>query len=398
MACCTPAPDTAPRGSRRRRLWDLDHSSHCPLVGVALPLATLRRLTCKALPHCTDLSDYEVHATAVHACGQRSPLAELLQAELDTRYARDIQRFRAAKSTAAVAELWLAALREGDVPAAFWAALTHPQCDTDVQDAMGKDLHMFQHQAGAGVRLEMARFQALVEENGVLGRELGRVQERITRVVAERSSTIEHLQSQLLQARAAVLAKDSHIVFLQQDMHALQAMVPQLQEVQRLQQRLHRQTQHTQTLQAQNAALRRDLAQAQRTASAAPASCNPVRCPQAQATPPQAAPMDLQHKVVLCVGGRTGNVASYRNVVEGVGARFAHHDGGLEDNVGVLDANLAAADLVICQTGCISHNAYWRVKDFCKRTGKRCLFVENASASSLERGLAEVALPTGDAP
>ena len=103
--------------------------------------------------------------------------------------------------------------------------------------------------------------------------------------------------------------------------------------------------------------------------------------------------MNLQHKVVLCVGGRTGNVAGYRSVVERVGARFAHHDGGLEDNVSVLDASLASADLVICQTGCISHNAYWRVKDHCKRTGKRCVFVENASTTSLERGLAEVTLP-----
>ncbi|TAG33072.1 MAG: DUF2325 domain-containing protein [Polaromonas sp.] len=85
--------------------------------------------------------------------------------------------------------------------------------------------------------------------------------------------------------------------------------------------------------------------------------------------------------------------SNYRDVVERVGGKFAHHDGGVEDNASVLDANLAAADLVICQTGCISHNAYWRVKDFCKRTGKRCVFVENPSASSLERGLAQIAIP-----
>ncbi len=95
----------------------------------------------------------------------------------------------------------------------------------------------------------------------------------------------------------------------------------------------------------------------------------------------------LDQKAVLCVGGRSGNIANYRDIIERVGGRFAHHDGGLEDNQNLLDASLAAADLVICQTGCISHNAYWRVKDFCKRTGKRCVFVENPSASSLARGL-----------
>jgi hypothetical protein len=107
----------------------------------------------------------------------------------------------------------------------------------------------------------------------------------------------------------------------------------------------------------------------------------------------QAEAVRLHQKMVLCVGGRSGNIANYRDVVERVGGRFAHHDGGLEDNASALDANLAAADLVICQTGCISHNAYWRVKDFCKRTGKQCVYVENPSASSLERGLALVSTP-----
>ncbi|MBI3711682.1 MAG: DUF2325 domain-containing protein, partial [Burkholderiales bacterium] len=97
--------------------------------------------------------------------------------------------------------------------------------------------------------------------------------------------------------------------------------------------------------------------------------------------------LQLQQRNVLCVGGRSGNVSSYRDLIERVGGRFIHHDGGMEDNSSLLESSLAAADLVICQTGCISHSAYWRVKEFCKRTGKRCVFVENPSVSSLARGL-----------
>ena len=90
---------------------------------------------------------------------------------------------------------------------------------------------------------------------------------------------------------------------------------------------------------------------------------------------------------MLCVGGRTASVPAYRQVIEKTGGRFLHHDGGEEDNPNQLDNTLAAADLVICQTGCISHDAYWRVKDHCKRTGKRCVFVDTPSRSSLERAL-----------
>lgn len=96
---------------------------------------------------------------------------------------------------------------------------------------------------------------------------------------------------------------------------------------------------------------------------------------------------ELRDKSVLCVGGRTASVPTYRQLVEYTGGRFSHHDGGEEDSASQLEASLAAADLVICQTGCISHGAYWRVKDHCKRTGKRCVFVDRPSASSLARCL-----------
>ena len=124
----------------------------------------------------------------------------------------------------------------------------------------------------------------------------------------------------------------------------------------------------------------------------APAPVLPVAAPasEPQPAPPVAQPVRLVNRSILCVGGRSGNVPVYRSMIEQVGAQFAHHDGGLEDSSGLLDASLAAADLVICQTGCISHGAYWRVKDHCKRTGTQCVFVDNPSASSLARTLREV--------
>jgi hypothetical protein len=101
-------------------------------------------------------------------------------------------------------------------------------------------------------------------------------------------------------------------------------------------------------------------------------------------------PAPLEDRAVLCVGGRTASVPLYRHIIERTGGRFLHHDGGEEESVAKLDATLGAADLVICQTGCISHNAYWRVKDYCKRTGKQCVFVDNPGTASLKRALSEL--------
>ena len=377
---CQPSHMTPPLvGSRRKRLWDLEHLCHCPLVGVSLPMDTLRRLVNKALGGNAVANDYEVHAGAVSECARRSKLSELMQAELDARYAREIQNFKLAKSSLAVAELWITYLSAGDVAGAFWAGLTHPRCDEPLQEAMCKDLHMFQHQAGAGVRLEIVRFNALADENGVLSRELAKVQERMTRVMGQKSCEMERMTTELMQARAAVISKDSRIAFLTQDLEALQASIPQLEDKQRLQKRVDQMTIRQTELEAQNAELRRKVAAAdrvstERVAERVAAGLALLEMPTPEDKPAlQAQPitLHLHHKVVLCVGGRSGNLANYRDVVERVGGRFTHHDGGVEDNVSVLDANLAAADLVICQTGCISHNAYWRVKDFCKRTGKQ---------------------------
>lgn len=390
--CCPATVHVVARntGSRRRRLWELDHSCHCPLVGVSLPIDTLRRLVSKALGGSAVANDFEVHAGAVSECARRCKLAELMQAELDTRYVREILAFRVAKSALAVAELWGMYLKVGDVAGAFWAALSHPRCDRSLQEALCRDLHMFQHQAGAGVRLEIARFNALADENAVLARELAKVQERITRAMSEKTTEIDRLQARLVQVRAEAIAKDSQLSFLTQDLKALRATVPHLEERQRLQQRLEQMAQRYEVLDTQNAAIRHKLAHAARAAFAIDRHEEATPGDDYKATNRPSVVIALHERVVLCVGGRSGNVANYRDVVERVGGQFTHHDGGLEDSANVLDANLAAADLVICQTGCISHNAYWRVKDFCKRTGKRCVFVENPSTSSLERGLAQM--------
>lgn len=58
---------------------------------------------------------------------------------------------------------------------------------------------------------------------------------------------------------------------------------------------------------------------------------------------------------------------------------------GQGDTSAVLEESLCAADLVICQTGCLSHGDYWRVRDHCRRTGKTCVMVEQPEALRIVR-------------
>lgn len=385
--CSSSLP--ANKGSRRRKLWELPHPCHCPVVGVCLPLATLRQLVNKALGGKAMADDYEVHIGAVAECTKRHRLSELLHKELETRYAASVQAFRGAKDARAVADLWAEAVRHGDLPGAFWASLTHPRCDEVLQEVVLRDMHMLQHQTGVALRMDRGRFNDLVKENGVLARELGRIQQRCTRVIAEKAAELERFQALLLQQRALVVSQESRIAFLLQDLAQLKGALPDYETAARLRRKVEQLVARQAELEAQNAALRQQLGDAQRALRDKDAAGLAAQ-PQGHAGKESPVTLHLGAKTVLCVGGRHGNVANYREVIEKAGGHFAYHDGGLEDKPAALDAVLAAADLVICQTGCISHNAYWRVKDFCKRTGKQCVFVENPSTSSLARSLQQV--------
>ncbi|WP_222428769.1 DUF2325 domain-containing protein [Denitratisoma sp. DHT3] len=353
----------------------------------------LRHLVNKALGGKAIADDYEVHVGAVAECTQRNRLSELLQKDLEARYARAIHAFKAAKNTKAVADLWADAVLRGDVAGAFWATLTHPCCDEVLQEVVLRDMHMLQHQAGAAVRIDVTKFNALIKENGVLTRELGKAQERCTRVISEKSVEIEKLNAQLMQQRAIAINQESRISFLTQDLEQLKSSLPDFENASRLRKKFEQLTARQAELEAHNAQLRQQLGEMQRSPSPREKESTLVLAAERQSDAVKEVPITfhLREKTVLCVGGRNGNVANYRDVIERAGGHFAHHDGGLEDNQGALDSVLAAADLVICQTGCISHNAYWRVKDFCKRTGKQCVFVENPSTSSLTRSLQQIA-------
>jgi hypothetical protein len=88
----------------------------------------------------------------------------------------------------------------------------------------------------------------------------------------------------------------------------------------------------------------------------------------------------LREKSVLCVGDDAMALMLTRKVVEMAGGRYLGHCGGESTDGDTLEASLVAADLVICQTGCVSHGAYWRVKDHCTRTGKQCVLVDKPEA------------------
>jgi hypothetical protein len=370
-------------------LWELDDHAQCPVLGVCLPIGALRRIVRKASAGAASDDDYELHCEAVAASKQRTRLAEAVHKELERRYALDVGRAAQAKTVAALTAWWQEAATSKHLAGALWAVLTHPRCTPELERRALGEVHMLQHQVGMATRVDAARVDALMDENAVLARELAAAQQRSTRQAAEQARLIEQLQATVVRLRGELAGRETLLAQAKEQLRELEDAAPQLRsrfelarENQLLLERVH---------ELQRSLLRwQQQAERECRAAKAMAESEPSDpgAPAVNAAVPAPARVTLRNRAVLCVGGRAASVPFYRQLVERSGARFMHHDGGDENSTAQLDATLAAADLVICQTGCISHGAYWRVKDHCKRTGKQCLFVESPSRAGLERALA----------
>lgn len=178
-----------------------------------------------------------------------------------------------------------------------------------------------------------------MQEHAVLLRAYARVQERCSRLLVEQAALVERLEAQIVRLRGALVARDSAIAIVREEL-AVRAAV----------------------------------------GGALPKRLNTLLSPDRRRhlmapPPPPHVPADLREKAVLCVGQEEEAPSLARQLVEIAGGRYLHHDGGDNADDPALEASLRAADLVICQTGCVSHGAYWRVQDHCRRTGKPCVLV-----------------------
>lgn len=211
-------------------------------------------------------------------------------------------------------------------------------------------------------------FDDLAREHRVLIHQYGRAQSRCSELVATQAEQIRQLQSQVMQLRAAVIVRDTALAFAREDHAAIEMAIPGLPKRVLLARQVEMLTQRIEMLMRERVQKEADL----------PIAAEHIM------------PADLNEKSVLCVGQDAMDMSATRQMIEKAGGRYLHHDGCNADNEEALEASLVGADLVICQTGCISHNAYWRVKDHCKRTGKQCVLIDQPQAINFVRDLPEI--------
>ena len=213
--------------------------------------------------------------------------------------------------------------------------------------------------------------QNLQREHAALLAAYGQAQAHCSRLLAAQAARILYLESEAMRLRAAVILRDTALAWAREDRKALETSIPGLPRRVALARSVTQLMERVQTL------MRERLAW-QGRAGAAARELETLAEPPAWRPAPSA--VMLREKAVLCVGEDAVALALTRKMVELAGGRYLGHDGGADADGDTLEASLVAADLVICQTGCVSHGAYWRVKDHCTRTGKQCVLVDKPEA------------------
>jgi len=226
--------------------------------------------------------------------------------------------------------------------------------------------------------------QTLQREHAALLAAYGHAQTHCSQLLSAQAARILHLEAEAMRLRAALIVRDTALAWSRADRAALEASIPGLPKRVALARRVAHLVERVQTLMRERLAWQDGISQARAKSTAPLADTSAVR-----ASGTAVAAVALREKSVLCVGEDAMALMLTRKVVEMAGGRYLGHSGGDDNDGATLEASLVEADLVICQTGCVSHGAYWRVKDHCTRTGKQCVLVDKPEALNALRLEAE---------
>ncbi|MCU0967228.1 MAG: DUF2325 domain-containing protein [Rubrivivax sp.] len=384
-----PEPPSAPPGAgraRRRRLWQLPEPARELAVALGLDVDTLRaeaqravgrmhRARCRIVGEPGDVLD-----AVLRDLGERNALSEAVQLALDRRHARAIAVVHALRDPQALRARWSDALSRGDVAATLWALLTHPE-------GPGLDVRLVADARAWGARCAR-QVEAMAAER-----------ERIAMRAAALQTEVDSLRARILQKQreheASRRRLEAGLADLAGRLARAQAGAPSAAA--------------GVASDAPAPAAPDEPGPDDRTTLLVPPSQPspgaPARTPprRASCADPAGAPVGTKRAAVhgrrvLCVGGVQHAVARYRREVERRGGQFEHHDGGLEEALPRLDSRLARADLVICQAGCINHEAYHRIKRHCARTGTPCIYLERPGVARFAAALADGSTPIAEGP
>lgn len=227
-----------------------------------------------------------------------------------------------------------------------------------------------------------------------LRRVYGDAQRRCTDQLVQLHRRNRHLEAEVMRLRARVIARDTALMWARQDQGAALPVRQRARLASAVMRRIGALATHVQELlrmlpnfpgRRRVSAVSSVVEGAQPAAAALiPVNVLRVRGVEGSPAPIESSSLDAQGLPPAgAVDGAAGPVSG------GAGSpAIVRLDGRPDDDgedISDLEKRLVEADLVICQTGCLSHDAYWRMQDHCRRLNKPCVLVAQPDALRIVR-------------
>jgi hypothetical protein len=383
--------------TQQKNIWELQHTTICKVVGMALDFEDLKkvgrkfRLICKET--CVD-AEFALHSAIVGICDKDSRISRHVQKLIEERFRRYVKRL-SQRDAGEITALVLNEAQTAGIP--LWAILWHLGTSRvvggdRVETALFGHLHMLEHKllkdfwnASGGDRdgqenqrkeeIDNLRRELITLRSSNIRRE--KENQRLTQRLAL-SSQRPAFSSPTTTSRGENSVQDKK-------MERLELLLEEWREKNR---ELEEECSQSRT---QIEALTRELflLESANLGANEKAASDPCSCPLKHC---------LRGKRIAMVGGIDSLERHYRSLVEHSGGEFCRHDGKCCRGERKLEECIRNADLVVCPVSVNSHFGAIGVKKVCRRYGITCCFPDSSGLASLRSTLLQHFTPDQEIP
>jgi hypothetical protein len=395
--------------SRIKRVWEVEPHLHCSVIGTCLSIKDLRQVVHRlGLKISDEITDYELHRVFVGVVANKNQVSKLVDKFLERKHRAIIARFSKCNDAEALSLLWNQYVKDGDISGAYWAVISHPLLDKELESRVWGEVHMISHVLGATrsvTRQENKKLEKYIvelEEKLCLSKKIYRSR------LKNQQLQIDELQKSLRAKEDAErkLAQANNIIF---QLRKTSGLDRKDNYIQKLYIAMKQQKNELRSINETKLALDKKLAQAERENMLKEHRFLEIKnenevleqmlnqslnCFGDKETCENRIVFDekvLCGQKIMYVGGRDNLVAHYRAIVDKMGGIFVHHDGWAQQSLDGLKKNLDSVDIVLCPVDCVSHGACKQIKAACKTRSVPFIPLRSSGLSSLAKGIREYA-------
>lgn len=365
---------------KRKKLSDIESYLHCSIIGTCLTAKDARDLLQESSAEdVSGYSDYAVHSLIINETKSLSRLANRINKKLDCKHIIDIHRTNKLESEESLLEYWDHYFKSGNIPGAYWALMSHPNCSLDFKKQIFGEVHMLSHSVNENEITSRQRVKKLELELSSERESFKEYRDKNSRIYKENrelklevKSQHEELEIMTIKYKELLKQEDSNITIFTSSVHK----------------RLEISEQRNIYLEDKVEKLKEDLLALQEYNTILSKLKDKFVKPENRENEVEEEIYeDLNEQMVLLVGGRPAMVPHCKEIVQNMNGKFNYHDGGREQSALTLRSLALKADIIICALDCVSHDATRCVKKICGGADQKIIMLKKSGLSTFTREL-----------